>query len=117
MPHAPKHSKNERTLNRELGCMARQLKNTEAKKDAFFERCFDELVQDRKQQTRRARQAEHNSRRALELVCQAQAQAAQAQAAQAQHAQAQHVRQVHAYILSAVVGVFQAAVVLYTYFS
>ena len=107
MPRAP-NTKNERTLNRELARLARQLESTEAKKDAFFERCFDELAQDRKQQTRRARQAEHNARRALELVCQAQVQAAQARAA----------RQAHAYILSSVsIGVLQAAVVLFTYFS
>ena len=106
MPRAPKHNKNERTVNRELARLARQLKNTEAKKDAFFERCFDELTHDRKQQTRRARHAEQNSRRALELVCQAQA--AQAKAAQAQ---------AKAYMMPALLGVLQAAVVLYTYFS
>jgi hypothetical protein len=97
--------------------LARQLKSTEAKKDVFFERCFDELAQDRKQQTRRARLAEQNARRALELVCQAQAAQAQAQVQHAQAAKAQHTRQAHAYILLAVVGVLQAAVVLYTYFS
>ena len=116
MPRAP-NTKNERTLNRELARLARQLESTEAKKDAFFERCFDELAQDRKQQTRRARQAEHNARRALELVCQAQVQAVQAQVHHAQAAQAQAAKAQHAYFLPAVIGVLQAAVVLYTYVS
>jgi hypothetical protein len=116
MPRAP-NTKNERTLNRELARLARQLKSTEYKKDVFFERCFDELAQDRKQQTRRARLAEQHARRALELVCQAQAAQAQAQVQHAQAAKAQAAKAQHAYILLAVVGVLQAAVVLYTYVS
>ncbi len=116
MSRAP-NTKNERILKRELARLTKQLESTEYKKDAFFERCFDELVQDRKQQTRRAREAEQNSRRALELVGQAQVQAAQALTAQAQASQAQAAQARHAYILPAVVGVLQAAVVVYTYFS
>jgi hypothetical protein len=92
MPRAPRYSKNERTLRLELARVARQLKDTQWKKDALLERCVDQLTQDRNQQTRRAREAEQAARRALELVLQAQAQATQAHAAQALAAQARAAR-------------------------
>jgi hypothetical protein len=95
MPRAPRYSKNERTLRLELARVARQLKDTQWKKDAVLERCVDQLTQDRDQQTRRAREAERAARRALELVLQAQAQATQAHAAQALAAQAR-ATQAHA---------------------
>jgi len=73
MPRAPRYSKNERTLNRELARVTRRLQQSEEKRDAVLERVVDQLTQDRKQQARRARQAEQAARQALALVCQARA--------------------------------------------
>jgi hypothetical protein len=73
MPRAPRYSKNERTLNRELARVTRRLHQSEAKKDDLVERCLDRLVKENKEKTRRARQAEQAARQALALVCQARA--------------------------------------------
>lgn len=78
MPPAPRYSKNERTLNRELARITRRLHKTEAKKDDLVERCFDRLVKENKEKTRRARQAEQAARRALELIVEHQKAAEQA---------------------------------------
>jgi Fe2+ transport system protein B len=68
MPRAPRYSKNERTLRLELARVARRLHKSEEKKDDLVERCFDRLVKENKEKTRRARQAEQAARRALELI-------------------------------------------------
>jgi len=68
MPRAPRYSKNERTLNRELARVTRRLQQSEAKKDDLVERCLDRLVKENKEKTRRARQAEQAARQALELI-------------------------------------------------
>ena len=88
MPRAHRYSKNERTLRLELARVARRLHKSEEKRDAVLERYVDQLTQDRNQQARRAREAQQAARRALELVLQAQAQAAQARAEQAAQARA-----------------------------
>ena len=79
MPRAPKESKNEKTLKRELARAARRLHGAEQKRDATVERLIDHLTEAREQQTRRARQAEHASRQAehasrqaLALLCEVQ---------------------------------------------
>ena len=111
MPQAPRYSKNERTLNRELARLARRLHKTEAKKDDLIERCFDQLNLERKEQTRRAHEAaEQAARRALELVLQHQI----AQKAARERADARHTTLCRSAALC-LLGIMQAACVVYTY--
>ena len=72
MPRAPKESKNEKTLKRELARAARRLHGAEQKRDDTVDRLIYHLTEAREQQTRRARQAEHASRQALALLCEVQ---------------------------------------------
>ena len=73
MPQAPRYTKNERTLRRELARVTRRLHQSEDKNYAFLERSVEQLTEDRNQQTRRARQAEQAARRALVVLCEARA--------------------------------------------